>query len=41
MNDLNDFLDNYSINLYYSEINRDQRILKRNKEIFSIGDLEY
>jgi hypothetical protein len=41
INDLNNFLDSDSISLYYSEINRDLRILKRNKEIFSIWDLEY
>ncbi len=39
--DLENFIKNDSIWLYYSEINRDKRILDKNKEIFSIWDLEY
>jgi len=39
--DLNNFLKNKNIKLYYSEISNDNRILSKNKEIFSIWDLEY
>jgi protein associated with RNAse G/E len=33
---LNQFIKNKNIQLYYSEINNDLRILKENKEQFSI-----
>ncbi|MDD3302447.1 MAG: hypothetical protein PHN31_02750 [Candidatus Gracilibacteria bacterium] len=39
--DLEKFLNDKKIQLYYSEISNDKRILGRNKEQFSIGDLEY
>ncbi len=39
--DLDNFIENKNINLYYSEINNDKRILNKNKQLFSIWDLEY
>jgi len=39
--DLDNFITNKNIQLYYSEISNDNRILDRNKEQFSISDLEY
>lgn len=39
--DLDKFIKDKKIQLYYSEINKDKRILKENKEQFSIWDLEY
>ncbi len=39
--DLEKFLNDQNIQLYYSEISSDKRILNRNKEQFSIWDLEY
>ncbi len=39
--DLDNFISNKKIQLYYSEIANDNRILSKNKEQFSIWDLEY
>jgi len=39
--ELDEFLSSDDISLYYSEVNNDKRILEKNKEIFSIWDLEY
>lgn len=39
--DLENFLRNQNIQLYYSEISNDQRILSLNKQLFSVWDLEY
>lgn len=39
--ELDDFIENKNIQLYYSEISNDNRILSKNKEQFSIWDIEY